>query len=278
MSRITAVTPLPFHRRDWAPAYLLARNTGNVDRYWPGAGDPQGMYPRPPGYHSGWDIFAPAGTPVVAPATGRIVHRSESRGTTGQVFGGVIGVESQDGPAFIFRHIVPLLPNGTHVRAGDVIARVSEWDGGAPHAHMEVYKFWPASYSHVNTIDPMTISWTATLPDEDPIDYYVEDVPHTAGGTGPAIVGQRRGYARLKYAQGVATIHRGRGRLVSVMQDRITERYIVLWWLPGTHKDGLPIFGPGNQQWAKRTAERREANREYPVRVFRGRPNATYPV
>jgi len=271
-----AVQPLPLDRDNWAPAYLRGRaGAHNVDRYYPGAGDPEGMHPRPPGYHSGWDIFAPGGTPVVAPFDGRTIHYSPSRGNTGQVFGGVIGVESADGPAVVFRHVTPAFTaEGVRVRAGDTVARVVDWQSGASHAHMELYRFWPAAYAFENTLNPADIEWlTGELVTPA---WYVEDLPHNQGGSGPVVV--RRTKSRMVQAASVAQ-QKALGRLVSTMRDSLTGDLCVLWWLPGTHKLGLPVFGPGAAEaWADRTRTARIKNRGLPVRKFHGRANSLYPL
>lgn len=272
-----AVQSLPLDRMDLAPDYLKQRpGAYNVDRYYPGSPNGAGMYPRPPGYHGGWDIFAPENSAVRAPFTGRIVNVSPSVGSTGSVYGGTIGVESDDGPCVILRHIVPELVAGTRVEAGQRIARVSPWSGGATHAHMECYPRWPSAYAIAAAVDPGSWTWVESLPDATPEPrWFVEDMPHNKGGTGPVTV--RRTRSRAVALASVAQ-HKALGRLVSTMRDGAGVLY-VLWWLPGTHRDGLPVFGPGTTEaWAVRTRNRRTKNRGYPVRIIRGRENSLYPT
>lgn len=269
-----ATMPLPMDRADLAPSYLKARGT-NIDKWYPGSPNGAGMYPRPPGYHGGWDIFAPKDTPVYAPFDGRTVHRSESRGTSGSVYGGVIGVESNTGPAVIFRHVVPEVPEGAPIRAGERIARVSPWSSGSPHAHMECYRYWPASYNIANAVDPGSWDWVPWIGETPTVDYFIEDMPHNQGGTGPVIV---RRTGSLAVAKSNAAKQRALGRLTSIMLDARDGAYCVMWWLPGTHRNGLPVFGPwGNETIAKATLAKREQNRNSKCRLFIGRENSIYP-
>lgn len=268
-----AVQPLPLDHAPFAPAYL---GRTNVDRYYPGPNNRAGMYPRPPGYHGGWDIFAPKDHAIRSPFTGRIVNVRPSVGSTGSVYGGVIGVESDDGPTVILRHIVPEMVAGARVEAGQRIARVSPWDSGSPHAHMEAYPKWPSPYEIVASVDPGSWTWVVDPPDAGPLPlWFVEDLPHNKGGTGPVVV--RRTPSATVAAASVAQ-QKALGRLVSTIRDGDGVRY-VLWWLPGTHKDGLPVFGPGTTEaWAIRTRNRRLKNRDSPCRVIRGRENSLYPT
>lgn len=271
-----AIPPVPIDRPDRAPAYLQSRGTANVDKWYPGRPNAAGMRPRPPGHHGGWDIFAPENTPVVAPFPGRTVNYRASVGTTGSVYGGVLGVESDQGPSVILRHITPLLSGGVRVNAGDLIARVSPWSGGATHVHMECYPRWPSPYEIAASVNPNTWEWTDRVEEPPAPDWYVEDMPHNRGGTGPVVV---RVTPSLAVAKAAVVKQKALGRLVSTIRDRRDERFYVLWWLPGTHRNGLPIFGPGaTQDWAERTHRQRTANRGLPCRVFRGRTNSVYPI
>ena len=118
-----AFPPLPV-REDWMPAYLAGRGDGNRDFAY-NVADAQGA-PAADGrrYHSAVDWFAPAGTVVRAPGAGTVVRVVASRGTSGQVFGGVLEVEEASGLTWVFRHVDPTVPLGREVPAGAEVARV----------------------------------------------------------------------------------------------------------------------------------------------------------
>jgi hypothetical protein len=81
-------------------------------------------------FHAGKDWFAPAGTPVVSPASGTIVEVTPSRGSSGQIFGGVVKVQEPSGRVFVFRHVDPVgVELGQQVAAGTPLATVSAWTG-----------------------------------------------------------------------------------------------------------------------------------------------------
>jgi hypothetical protein len=109
-------------------------------------------------YHAGKDWFAPAGTTVKSPVTGKVVEVKASRGNSGQVYGGVVKVQDAKGRVFVFRHVDPggVRP-GAKVRAGAPIAAVSPWTGGSPHAHIEVWKTLRGGYRFENMLDPVAV-------------------------------------------------------------------------------------------------------------------------
>lgn len=115
-----------------------------------GAPDERGV-----GHHAGKDWFAPGGTRVVAPITGRVVEVKQSRGNSGQVFGGVVKIQAPNGRVFVFRHVDPRnVKVGASVKAGQPVATVSPWTDGSPHAHVEVWKTLKGGYRYGNMLDP----------------------------------------------------------------------------------------------------------------------------
>ena len=125
-----------------------------------GIPDPEGaLAPDGRRYHAGKDIFLPAGWPLRAPAGGRIVEVRASRGSTGQVFGGVVKLEGYGGRVYVLRHVVPArgVRVGIRVRAGRLIARVAYWRDGGEHVHLEVWKTLRGGYFVRNMLDPITV-------------------------------------------------------------------------------------------------------------------------
>lgn len=107
-------------------------------------------------FHAGKDWFAPAGATVRAPVSGRIVEVRPSVGNSGQVFGGTVKVQAEDGKVWVFRHVDPRnVRTGQRVNAGDPIARITNWTGGPDHAHIELWKTLGGGYRYENMIDPM---------------------------------------------------------------------------------------------------------------------------
>ena len=105
--------------------------------------------------HAGYDLFAKAGAPVRSPIEGTIVEAKVSKGNTGQVFGGTVKVQGADGRVWVFRHVDPKgVVEGGKVTAGQEIASVTEWTGGAHHAHIELWKTFEGGYNVSNMEDP----------------------------------------------------------------------------------------------------------------------------
>jgi murein DD-endopeptidase MepM/ murein hydrolase activator NlpD len=57
---------------------------------------------------------------------------------------------------WVFRHCDPAKAHeGQKVEAGQVVARVTPWRDGAPHAHIEIWKSRDADYRFERMEDPM---------------------------------------------------------------------------------------------------------------------------
>lgn len=116
------------------PGYKVSTAYGARSRYWSCQKDSAGR-----GIHTGVDIAAPKGTPIVAPIAGTIRHRKY-----GSAFGKFAfsispskGQPFADGEVF-FAHTLDRLKDGTKVKAGDRIARVGDLGNvTGPHLHME---------------------------------------------------------------------------------------------------------------------------------------------
>lgn len=121
--------------------------------------DPEGAPDARGGrHHAAKDWFAPAGSAVRAPVDGTIVEVRQSRGNSGQVFGGTVKVEAENGQVWVFRHVDPAnLRVGQKVDAGTQIARVADWTSGPDHTHVELWKSLSGGYRYENMIDPMTV-------------------------------------------------------------------------------------------------------------------------
>jgi murein DD-endopeptidase MepM/ murein hydrolase activator NlpD len=108
-------------------------------------------------HHAAKDWFAPGGSPVYAPEGGKVVEVKASRGNSGQVFGGVVKVQTADGRVWVFRHVDPRRVRvGQRVTAGSPLATVSPWTDGRAHAHIELWRTYGGGYRFENMIDPMT--------------------------------------------------------------------------------------------------------------------------
>lgn len=86
--------------------------------------------------HRGTDIFAPAGTPVLAVDNGNVRAAQESRG------GNAVYLRATDGVSYYYAHLqeyVGVYPRA--VRAGEIIGTVGtsgNAEGTAPHVHFEI--------------------------------------------------------------------------------------------------------------------------------------------
>ena len=105
-------------------------------------GDPRGEGGRA---HKGIDVMAPAGTPVIAAADGRVekLFTSEDGGLT------IYERTADGGTVLYYAHLAgyaPGLAEGQAVRAGDALGTVGatgDADAAAPHLHFEVHRMAP---------------------------------------------------------------------------------------------------------------------------------------
>lgn len=173
--RVNAYAPLPI-RDDWAPSYLKGRGDANRDFAFK-VPDPEGARAPDGGrYHGAVDWFAPGGTPVVAPAYGKVIEVRRSAVTTGQVFGGTLKLEELGGYVFVMRHINPRrgLKAGDDVKAREEVGTVTKWRSGSPHLHLEVWRNAAAGYQLAQMIDPKAIEWLEFTAQAT---YYFEELP-----------------------------------------------------------------------------------------------------
>jgi murein DD-endopeptidase MepM/ murein hydrolase activator NlpD len=91
-------------------------------------------------WHQGIDIFAPAGTPLLAAERGVV-----TRVGSGRLGGLTVWLRGGSGTAWYYAHLQshqPGLEPGTEVEAGDVIGYVGN-SGNAvstpPHVHLEIH-------------------------------------------------------------------------------------------------------------------------------------------
>jgi murein DD-endopeptidase MepM/ murein hydrolase activator NlpD len=93
-------------------------------------------FPREGGrYHQGTDLFAPKGTPVMAPASGTVTQ------VIGSIGGNQVTFLADNGTTYIDSHLSRFGATG-HVRAGEVIGYVGNTGsarGGPTHLHFEVH-------------------------------------------------------------------------------------------------------------------------------------------
>jgi murein DD-endopeptidase MepM/ murein hydrolase activator NlpD len=106
--------------------------------------------------HAGYDMFARPDAPVRSPIAGTIVEVRESETASGQIFGGVVKVQGADGQVWVFRHVEPVaVTEGMTVEAGRLVATVTPWTDGSPHAHIELWKTLEGGYYVPNMRDPL---------------------------------------------------------------------------------------------------------------------------
>jgi LysM repeat protein len=93
-------------------------------------------FPRSGGRaHEGTDLFAPRGTPIVAPVAGIVSH------LTGAVGGNQFRLRGDDNTTYLGSHMDGFGASG-RVNAGDVIGYVGDTGnarGGRPHVHLEIH-------------------------------------------------------------------------------------------------------------------------------------------
>jgi murein DD-endopeptidase MepM/ murein hydrolase activator NlpD len=112
----------------------------------------------PGGWHHGEDIFAAAGTPLLAVADGTL----HTIGFT-KIGGYRLWLRDTQGNEFYYAHLSaysPLAVEGRSVKAGDVIGFVGDTgdaDGGAPHLHFEIHPAAMAGLGYDGVVAPYTI-------------------------------------------------------------------------------------------------------------------------
>jgi murein DD-endopeptidase MepM/ murein hydrolase activator NlpD len=112
----------------------------------------------PGGWHHGEDIFAAAGTPLLAVADGTL----HTIGFT-KIGGYRVWLRDTQGNEFYYAHLSaysPLAVEGRSVHAGDVIGFVGDTgdaDGGAPHLHFEIHPAAMAGLGYDGVVAPYSI-------------------------------------------------------------------------------------------------------------------------
>ncbi|HEY9837552.1 MAG TPA: M23 family metallopeptidase, partial [Vampirovibrionales bacterium] len=100
-------------------------------------------------YHRGVDYAGPQGSPVVAPAAGRIaLVGRESEGF--EIHGNVVGIDHGQGLTSLYLHLSRIdVKEGDMVQAGQVIGAVGSTGASTgPHLHWGLYV-------HGQSIDPV---------------------------------------------------------------------------------------------------------------------------
>ncbi len=273
---LRAYPPLPVNPA-WAPSYLRGR-PGAVNRDFAYAlqdaeGAPSSSGAR---YHGGVDWFAPAGTVIRAPRAGKITRFEPSSDSSGPVFGGVLALEEASGIVWTMRHVQPTAGLGSSVEAGDVVATVHPWDGGATHLHLEIWRSAAGGYRFENMLDPAAVVWDSAALEPAPPAFYFEELPAAQGGTGPDVVGQAAGYAKPAVAAAAALLMRARGWAVSSLRADDGRTYL-LRWAKGTY-GGRFRFGPwASEAHRNELARSRAGNTGRTMRPYQGRAASLYP-
>lgn len=89
-----------------------------------------------PGYPA-VDVFAPAGTPFLAPEDGKVIRLSGRGGTSGNVFGWSVYFKGISGRTYFITHLNKNRARGS-VKAGQPLGTVSPWQSGDSHAHVGI--------------------------------------------------------------------------------------------------------------------------------------------
>ena len=124
-------------------AEMALREKARVPSVWPVEGestDAFGVRGNPFGgggseYHSGQDISAPKGTPVVAPADGRVTHAGWQSG-----YGNLVTIDHGNGLSTRYGHLSKTeVEVGQELKRGDLLGLVgSTGRSTGPHLHYEV--------------------------------------------------------------------------------------------------------------------------------------------
>lgn len=110
-------------------------------------------------YHAGYDWMLGANKAVPALVGGTVIEVRPSRGSSGQVYGGTVKIETPDGQVLVFRHVLPTVRVGQPIRPGQQVAKVVRWRDNphSSHAHVELWKTAGGGYRYENMIDPLPL-------------------------------------------------------------------------------------------------------------------------
>ena len=102
-----------------------------------GYGDTHPYFGKPR-FHDAVDIVAEEGAPIVAPASGRVVHANLHEGN----YGAVLEIDHGDGLVTRYAHLKSIeVKVGQHIVAGELIARVGNTGiSTGPHLHLQVLR------------------------------------------------------------------------------------------------------------------------------------------
>ena len=107
-------------------------------------------------FHAGIDLAAPVGTPIWAPADGRVVYAGQyplSRRSSWWRQGKMVSVRSGDGFVTLFGHCDEILVwRGQEVKRGDLLATVGD-SGWSPHSRLH-YAVWRFEKNIFRPVDP----------------------------------------------------------------------------------------------------------------------------
>lgn len=94
--------------------------------------------PNPTRHHSGIDIRAKQGDPVLAPDGGTVIDSTGWRGANTRA----VLLQMDGGPVLVFGAVAPgSYPlDGTRVERGEQIATIGKYPGGSQMLHLEVYQ------------------------------------------------------------------------------------------------------------------------------------------
>jgi len=110
-------------------------------------------------HHAAYDWMLGGDNPVPALLGGTVIEAKPSRGSSGQVYGGTVKVQTTDGRVLVYRHVNPNVRVGQKVQAGQAVARVVRWldNPKSSHAHVELWKTLQGGYKFDNMLDPLSL-------------------------------------------------------------------------------------------------------------------------
>lgn len=130
-------------------AGLSASPKQRINLIWPVDGVlTSGFGPRKGSVHTGIDISAPVGTPVIASTGGRVIYADNKL----HGYGNLVAIEHKDGYFTLYGHMqVILVHKGDTIRQGQQLGRVGTTGrSSGPHLHFEVRY-------HKKAIDPLPL-------------------------------------------------------------------------------------------------------------------------
>lgn len=138
-NNIDDVTDIPVGKKIYIPKRRIYSRQSTPDFIWPLKGTiTRGFKNTGPIYHTGIDILASEGTPILAAASGGVIYNGDQMAG----YGNMLIIKHSNGFSTVYAHNRSnLVKVGENVKQGQIVAKVgSTGRSSGPHLHFEIRK------------------------------------------------------------------------------------------------------------------------------------------